>query len=906
MSQTIASELMNVIDLVTGDKLNKSGFITLIEATVLSVTDKNTGKYKVQYGDSVFEAIASNVTVAFTVGSRVKILLQKGDLSGEKLIINSVGNLGIEDSPIIPKEETVYIPVGGNAFSESTPFSLNSYIVKPYHKILYDVENNINIINFNSTVANTTLGGSDIFQIGADFRTNILEENQMSGNFGLKYTLEYQDPVLNQPYDRTFFLDINKMIGNPYKQLVSTFQRTVETVDGVNFRRVKKISAFVDNFSLTGEKPDDIFISNMILSKVRKETNTGNQIGGRNLVKNTSYLKDITGVYAPSADTVSSIDTVNKFNSNNSLKIITPTNNLLGVNDISQYLYNLMMVGQRLVVSFYIKGTEDTTGFMRLVGATSDNLMQTFKVTEEWTKVKLNLGLIINEGIPQGIRLSFGFNAAGTYWINSIMAEYGDSYSDWLPAPEDSEDSGAEVENIPRARGPYGLDLIQGIQGETGIYGLVYYTHIAYANSADGSIDFSSSDAIDKSYIGAYMDTHQGDPTGNYAHTLYKWSLIDNLDDTLGIPVRSGVDSKAYFFHTAWANSLTGSVDFSTTDSENKLYIGTYTDNTQEDSLDYTKYNWQLIILPGNENALDLFQGPNGEYGMPGPNQGDGSTPYYHLAYADDSQGNNLSFTDNTKPYIGFYVDTLPMDSLIAIDYQWTAKSTISDGNGIPGAANEIGTPYIHIAYANDMEGDSFSTDSTNFRKYVGYYVDYNQTDSSDPSLYIWHLSRGPQGLATGVDSSGRTLFTWIRYANTPTTGMSQYPNDRAYIGIAYNKTTLVESEDYSDYYWSLANGKQPIIGADGVSPYNLKIISTNGDTFTNSEVYTTLIVKVYQGTQDITDSLPAERFSWKKITANEEEDTVWSQNRGQGVKTITITKEDISSRATFFCELLE
>ena len=146
MSQTIATELMNIIDLVTGDKLNKSGFISLIEATVLSVTDKNTGKYKVQYGDSIFEAIASNVTVTFTVGSRVKILLQKGDLSGEKLIINSVGNLGIEDSPIIPKEETVYIPVGENVFNTSTPFSLNSYVVKPYHKILYDVESNINDI----------------------------------------------------------------------------------------------------------------------------------------------------------------------------------------------------------------------------------------------------------------------------------------------------------------------------------------------------------------------------------------------------------------------------------------------------------------------------------------------------------------------------------------------------------------------------------------------------------------------------------------------------------------------------------------------------------------------------------------------------------------------------------------
>ncbi|WP_171302471.1 phage tail protein, partial [Enterococcus cecorum] len=63
----------------------------------------------------------------------------------------------------------------------------------------------------------------------------------------------------------------------------------------------------------------------------------------------------------------------------------------------------------------------------------------------------------------------------------------------------------------PGERGPQGLQGIQGPKGDQGIQGVkgadgrTQYTHIAYADSSDGRINFSTSDS-NRKYIGMYVD----------------------------------------------------------------------------------------------------------------------------------------------------------------------------------------------------------------------------------------------------------------------------------------------------------------------------------------------------------------------------------------------------------------
>lgn len=144
----------------------------------------------------------------------------------------------------------------------------------------------------------------------------------------------------------------------------------------------------------------------------------------------------------------------------------------------------------------------------------------------------------------------------------------------------------------------------QGIPG-VGQDGKTQYTHLAYANSADGTKDFSVSDG-NREYIGMYVDFVEADSTDPKKYT---WSLIKGADGAQGVPGTPGADGKTPYFHIAYANSADGRTGFSVDDSVNKLYIGQYTDYTPNDSTDPTKYSWTKIKgEQGNAGRTYFFQ----------------------------------------------------------------------------------------------------------------------------------------------------------------------------------------------------------------------------------------------------------------------------------------------------------
>ena len=104
-----------------------------------------------------------------------------------------------------------------------------------------------------------------------------------------------------------------------------------------------------------------------------------------------------------------------------------------------------------------------------------------------------------------------------------------------------------------------------------------------------------------------YAQNDSADPT------KYAWSKIKGTDGAIGTPGKPGADGKTPYLHIAYANSADGKTGFSTTDGTNKLYIGQYTDYTQADSTDATKYTWTKI---------------KGEQGERGPQ---GAVSYTHL-----------------------------------------------------------------------------------------------------------------------------------------------------------------------------------------------------------------------------------------------------------------------------------
>lgn len=72
--------------------------------------------------------------------------------------------------------------------------------------------------------------------------------------------------------------------------------------------------------------------------------------------------------------------------------------------------------------------------------------------------------------------------------------------------------------------------------------------------------------------------------------------------------------------------------------------------------------------------------------------------------------------------------------------------------------------------------------------------------------------------LLAAKGDTGAATYTWIKYADSPTAGMSDFPDGKAYLGVAYNKPTATESTNYADYSWALIKGEQGIQGPTGAN----------------------------------------------------------------------------------------
>ena len=86
---------------------------------------------------------------------------------------------------------------------------------------------------------------------------------------------------------------------------------------------------------------------------------------------------------------------------------------------------------------------------------------------------------------------------------------------------------------------------------------------------------------------------------------------------------------------------------------------------------------------------------------------------------------------------------------------------------------------------------------------------------------------------------------------------------------------------------------------------YRVEITSTNGNLFKNDVIETTLIARVYFGSEDITDSLPQNSFRWKRVSDDSTADIAWNrlhQNLGSNI--LNIDSDDVDSRAVFNCEV--
>lgn len=131
---------------------------------------------------------------------------------------------------------------------------------------------------------------------------------------------------------------------------------------------------------------------------------------------------------------------------------------------------------------------------------------------------------------------------------------------------------------------------------------------------------------------------------------------------------------------------------------------------------------------------------------------------------------------------------------------------------GVQGPAGSNGqSQYVHIRYSANANGSGFTTSPVTTTKYIGIAVTTSATAPTAASAYNpWSKYvgedgvQGAQGIPGVKGDDGTTTYTWVKYADTPTSGMDDSAAGKKYIGLAFNKTTQTESTVYNDYQWSL------------------------------------------------------------------------------------------------------
>lgn len=270
-------------------------------------------------------------------------------------------------------------------------------------------------------------------------------------------------------------------------------------------------------------------------------------------------------------------------------------------------------------------------------------------------------------------------------------------------------------------KGDDGKDGPQGIPGKAGADGKTPYFHTAWANKLEETtqewtskeygldntnefvfgpditefvdkyglnrkykieFDLKSKDVSKRNIINVYPHNGYGSKYGGFAGgytvtTSYQHCIIDNITFSLETDPKPNTCIVAYgkygtgnfpVMKNVKITAKEAMIDFSTSESDGKTYIGTYTDYVKEDSTDYKKYTWMLVkgkdgTFTGEIGARNLIRNSDK---ITGWTKYDGGN---HLITDEfmkefNIQGQRIksdaaNATDFIKTYVNFDVDDL-------------------------------------------------------------------------------------------------------------------------------------------------------------------------------------------------------------------------------------------------------
>ena len=426
-----------------------------------------------------------------------------------------------------------------------------------------------------------------------------------------------------------------------------------------------------------------------------------------------------------------------------------------------------------------------------------------------------------------------------------------------------------------RFSGKDGADGTPGLDGKDGEDSFV---HFAYAQSADGSVNFNVCEYEGATYIGVYTDNIKADSTD---YKKYAWSKFKGDDGKDGDSIYITSTEVVYIpsdngITPPQANSLATSDGKNIVDS-NGNEIAT---NKWLSSIPYViegSYLWTRTTVnysDGNSTVTysvsrQGIDGTDGKDGINGRDGRDGSSNYVHIKYSAYPNPTDDQISEIPSDYIGICVNDVIKDPDSASSYVWSKFAGKDGEDGIPGKNG-----YVHFAYAMSADGkEGFSKSEFTGAIYIGVYSDNTQADSGNYKDYTWSKIKGDDGKTPvkGVDYfDGTSSYLWVRYATDANgTGMTATPSSTTkYVGIASTTTSTAPTKS-SEYKWSKYVGENGVPGENG---YIHIAYADSSDGKTGFDTVNGTNKKyIGQYTDNIeTDSKNPTDYTWSKIKGDD------------------------------------
>lgn len=355
--------------------------------------------------------------------------------------------------------------------------------------------------------------------------------------------------------------------------------------------------------------------------------------------------------------------------------------------------------------------------------------------------------------------------------INKLNATINKQYEAAEKISEEAKKHAQEAKEVANSTANKVTKIEEKIANIGGIF-----LHIKYSDNSDGS-NMSDAPTIQTKYIGIYSGDSKEAPTDK---SMYVWSLFRGED---GQSVK-GEDGKSAYLHIKYSN------DGETfTDQNGEVagdWIGTYTDENESDSTEFSKYTWKKI------------KGEQGENGEPGTDGTSVTIKSSSITYQTSDSGttaptgtwsDSVQTTTTDKPYLWTKTDVNYGPSGSTTSY--SVSSSIDSVKDLIDDAAKTATNYMDfIEDTGLIIGDMTSGTLGN-----NVCIDSDSVDIRQGDKVLASFSAGTKDINYG--SFSKT----VKYASVDSKYNTEFGTHKNFGTEHYAFSKINNTAEYSGYY---------------------------------------------------------------------------------------------------------